>query len=186
MVSRFFSPKGGLFVIAAVSLLAAIPGAHASSRDKAFFQGASGSWSGPGEIVAGKYKGTKFTCNLIGEPSKDADVGIKLDGTCRVGVFKQPMSAVIKQAGGSYKGQFLDGAAGKGLDIVSGAVNGDKIVVGINRAKLNGAMIARMQDDNAMNITISVKVEDEMVPVIGLALKRDTDQMAVGSIAANE
>ncbi len=37
-----------------------------------------------------------------------------------------------------------------------------------------------------MNITISVKVEDEMVPVIGLALKRDTDQMAVGSIAANE
>lgn len=186
MVSRFFSPKGGLFLIAGIALVASHSFADAGSRDKAFFQTASGVWSGPGEIVAGKYKGTKFTCNLTGEPNKDGDAGIKLDGTCRVGVFKQPMSAVIKQAGSSYKGQFLDGAAGKGLDIVSGAVNGDKIVVGINRAKLNGAMIARMQDDNAMNITISVKVEDEMVPVIGLALKRDTDQIAVGAIAANE
>ncbi len=119
---------------------------------------------------------------MIGEPTPDGDAGIKLDGTCRVGVFKQPMSAVITQSGGSYKGKFLDGADGKGLDIVSGAVNGDKIVVGINRAKLNGAMIARMQDNNALNVTISVKVEDQMVPVIGLALTRDMDQMAVGSI----
>lgn len=186
MVSRFFSPKGGLLIATGIALMATIAHAEASSRDKAFFQGASGVWSGPGEIVAGKYKGTKFTCNLTGEPNKDGDAGIKLDGTCRVGVFKQPMSAVIKQTSGSYKGQFLDGAAGKGLDIVSGAINGDKIVVGINRSKLNGVMIARMPDTNAMNITISVKVEDEMVPVIGLALKRDTDQMAVGSIAAND
>ncbi|MFD1744081.1 hypothetical protein ACFSE1_01280 [Rhizobium helianthi] len=185
MVSRFFSLKGGLFAATFAALAAAMTQADAAPRDKAFFENAGGSWSGPGEIVAGKYKGTKFTCNLTGLPNADGDIGVKLDGTCRVGVFKQPMSAVITQAGSSYKGKFLDGADGKGLDIVSGAVNGDKIVVGINRAKLNGAMIARMQNNNAMNITISVKVEDEMVPVIGLALTRDTDQMAVGSIAAN-
>lgn len=135
-----------------------------------------------GEIVAGKYKGTKFTCNLIGEPTGDSSAGIKLDGTCRVGVFKQPMTAVISQSGSTYKGKFLDGAAGKGLDVVSGAVSEDTVVVGINRAKLNGAMIARVRDDKTMNVTVSVKVESQMVPVIGLTLTRQVDEMAVGSI----
>jgi hypothetical protein len=92
------------------------------------------------------------------------------------------MSAVISQKGNSYEGRFLDGAAGKGLDITSGQVSGDKVVVGINRAKLNGAMVARVSNDNSMNITISVKVADQMIPVIGVTLARDIDQLAVGSI----
>jgi hypothetical protein len=33
-----------------------------------------------------------------------------------------------------------------------------------------------------MNITISVKVADQMIPVIGLTLARNVDSMAVGSI----
>ena len=127
-------------------------------------------------------KGTKFTCDLIGEPAEGAAAGIKLDGTCRVGVFKQPMSALITQKGKTYTGKFLDGADGKGLDIVSGNVAKDKVVVGINRKKLNGAMIARLQDQSTLNITISVKVEDAMVPVIGVRLSRQVDNMAVGSI----
>ena len=92
------------------------------------------------------------------------------------------MSAVITQSGRGYTGKFLDGAEGKGLDIVSGSVNGDKVVMGINRAKLNGAMVASLRGDNKMNITISVKVEDQMVPVIGLSLDRDLDSIAVGAI----
>jgi hypothetical protein len=156
--------------------------ATAATRDKAFFDSVGGNWKGPGEIVAGKYKGTKFTCNLVGDPVKDGGAGIKLDGTCRVGVFKQPMSAVITQSGSTYKGQFLDGAAGKGLDVVSGAVTPDTIVVGINRAKLNGAMIARIRDDKTMNVTVSVKVDNQMVPVIGLTLNRQVDEMTVGSV----
>jgi hypothetical protein len=171
--------------IAAASL-AAVTGAaspaFSGSNDKAFFEQVSGQWKGPGEIVAGKYKGTKFTCDLIGEAVDGASAGIKLDGTCRVGVFKQPMSAVITQKGKSYSGQFLDGADGKGLDIVSGNVAKDKVVLGINRKKLNGAMIARLQDASTLNITISVKVEDTMVPVIGVSLNRQVDNMAVGSI----
>ena len=82
----------------------------------------------------------------------------------------------------SVNGQFLDGADGKGLDIVSGNVAKDKVVLGINRKKLNGAMIARLQDSSTLNITISVKVEDTMVPVIGVSLNRQVDNMAVGSI----
>ncbi len=181
MNTRLFSIGCGLAATLAMSTGFA-PETAAAPRDKAFFDNVSGSWKGPGEIVAGKYKGTKFTCNLTGEPARGKEAGIKLDGTCRVGVFSQPMSAVISQAGNTYKGKFLDGAEGKGLDVVSGTVNGDKVVIGINRSKLNGAMIARLDNDNAMNVTISVKVEDKMVPVIGLTLNRQMDAIAVGSI----
>lgn len=155
-------------------------GAQAASRDKSFFDGIQGQWSGPGEIVAGKYKGTKFTCKLAGSSLDGA--GMMLDGNCRVGIFKQPMKAVIKSAGRTYKGKFLDGAQGKGLDIISGNVTGQKIVVGITRAKLNGAMIARLQGKNTMTVTISVKVENQMVPVIGMNLNRETDEISVGSV----
>lgn len=181
MYLRIF-PMIGVFAAAFGATSAMAPEASAAPRDKAFFQSVAGSWKGPGEIVAGKYKGTKFNCNLTGEPTPNGETGIKLDGTCRVGVFKQPMSALITQNGKGYKGKFLDGAEGKGLDIISGAVNGDKVVVGINRAQLNGAMVASLRGNNVMNITISVKVEDQMVPVIGLTLDRDLDSIAVGSI----
>ncbi|PTM95291.1 hypothetical protein [Mycoplana dimorpha] len=170
------------FAAALLAVSATASPVQADSRDKAFFDQVAGTWQGPGEIVAGKYKGTKFTCNLSGDPAATDGLGIKLDGHCRVGVFKQPMSATITRTGGTYKGKFLDGAAGKGLDILSGNVSGDKVVVAINRQKLNGAMIARLQDDNTMNVTISVKVGETMVPVIGMALNRKVDTMAVGSI----
>ncbi len=172
-------------IAAAAAILAAASFAHpaaAGPRDKAFFDQVAGNWQGKGEIVAGKYKGTKFNCDLTGDTAAAKGAGIQLDGFCRVGVFKQPMSALIKKAGATYKGKFLDGAAGKGLDITSGQVAGNKVVVGINRQKLNGAMIARLESDNKMNITISVKVENKMVPVIGLSLDRNLDDIAVGSI----
>ena len=172
------STFGRCAAVLAVAALMPATVADAASRDKRFFQSVAGVWKGPGEIVAGKYKGTKFTCNLTGLPAEGKETGLKLDGTCRVGVFSQPMSAVISQSGGSYKGQFLDGAEGKGLDIVSGTVTGNRAVMGINRAKLNGAMVARIEENDAMNITISVKVEDRMIPVIGLELNRQATAMA--------
>ncbi len=52
----------------------------AADKDKQFFQTIEGQWSGPGEIVAGKYKGTKFVCNLAGS-TPDESVGMTLDGT---------------------------------------------------------------------------------------------------------
>jgi hypothetical protein len=182
MFSRQFLFVCGL-AVAASSLGVWSHSANAASRDKAFFQQVAGVWRGPGEIVAGKYKGTKFTCNLTGQPVAGDTTGVKLDGTCRVGVFQQPMSAEITQQGGNYKGKFLDGAAGKGLDITSGTVSDNTVVMGLNRQKLNGAMIARVQDNKSMNITISVKVDEQMIPVIGLTLTRqNVDEMAVGSI----
>ncbi|MBC8717445.1 hypothetical protein [Ochrobactrum sp. Marseille-Q0166] len=155
----------------------------AADKDEQFFQTIEGQWSGPGEIVAGKYKGTKFVCNLSGTTPNDT-VGMTLDGTCRVGVFSQPMKATVTRVGSSYAGKFNDGAEGKGLNVTSGSVSGNKVVLGLNRKELNGAMLARVADNNTMNVTVSVRVEKELVPVIGMSLKR-VDSIAVGSIAKN-
>ncbi|RCS25267.1 hypothetical protein DUT91_00100 [Phyllobacterium salinisoli] len=161
---------------------AAIP-AQAADKDERFFRNVEGQWTGPGEIVAGKYKGTKFTCTLAGTTPADA-VGMTLDGACRVGVFSQPMKATVVRKGKTYSGAFNDGAAGKGLDVTSGTVSGDRVVFALNRKQLTGAMLARISDENTMNVTVSVRVEKELVPVIGMSLRR-VDAAAVGSIARN-
>ncbi len=170
--------------VATAALLGAGHAASASENDKRFFQSVEGSWVGPGEIVAGKYKGTKFTCSFEGS-TPDGKVGMSLDGSCRVGVFTQKMSASIEKRGNAYRGSFLDGAAGKGLDVVSGNVNGNKVVMSLNRKQLKGAMIARVSGENQMVVTVSVRVEKEMVPVIGINLKK-VDGSAVGSVAQND
>jgi hypothetical protein len=166
---------------AAAFLLSAAP-SSARDADSAFFESVAGTWKGPGEIVAGKYKGTKFVCNLVGGPTATQQSGVSLDGTCRVGVFNQKMSAVISRKGKTYTGRFLDGAAGAGLDIVSGKISRDRAVMGINRKTLNGAMIARLHDSETMNVTISVKVGDDMIPVIGMTLKRGAENVKTGSL----
>jgi len=146
--------------------------AIAADADADFFGQVFGRWTGPGEIVAGKYKGTKFTCDLSGaQPGRE--VGMSLDGTCRVGLFSQPMSARFVRGGSSYKGSFLDGSDGKGLDIISGNVDGNRVVVGLDRKQLKGAMVARLDGADKLAVTISVQVAGELVPVIGMSLKRD-------------
>lgn len=156
-----------------------------AERDKQFFQSIEGQWAGPGEIVAGKYKGTKFTCNFTGS-TPGGKLGMTLDGGCRVGVFSQKMSAKIEHGGRQgYKGSFMGGSSGAGLDIISGnVVDPRKVVFAINRKQLNGVMQARLPDDGSMVVTVSVRVEKQMIPVIGMSLKR-LDTTEVGSIARN-
>jgi len=165
--------------LAALALSSASP-SQARDKDTVFFESVAGDWKGPGEIVAGKYKGTKFVCNLSGDAVQGKAAGISLDGHCRVGVFNQKMSAQITRKGSTYTGRFLDGSAGDGLDIVSGKVTRDRAIMGINRKTLDGAMIARLHDEETMNVTISVKVGKEMIPVIGMTLKRGPRKVASG------
>ncbi|MEF2072768.1 hypothetical protein [Consotaella aegiceratis] len=157
-------------VALALSAITAAAPAKAD-QDEAFFQAVTGRWVGPGEIVAGKYEGTKFICDFSGNQPA-GETGMELKGSCRVGIFGQEMSARVVRAGNSYKGAFLDGAEGKGLDIVSGNVDSDRIIVGLDRNQLTGAMIARLDGNDTMNITVSVHVADQLVPVIGMSLKR--------------
>jgi len=166
-------------VLSLSALLALGSASSALASDEQFFRQVSGQWSGPGEIVAGKYKGTKFVCNFAGG-SPDGKIGMSLDGGCRVGMFTQPMSASVQRSGKTYSGSFLDGAEGQGLDVVGGSVRNNKAVFKILRNKLSGAMSAHMVDADKMNVTISVHVEDELVPVIGMTLKKVDAKLASG------
>ncbi|WP_367714612.1 hypothetical protein AB2N04_11380 [Nitratireductor sp. GISD-1A_MAKvit] len=166
-----FAFKLAVLVAAAAPISGLAGTAEASERERRFFQSVEGSWSGPGEIVAGKYKGTKFVCNFAGD-TPDKKIGMDLDGSCRVGVFTQPMRATVVRSNGVYRGTFLDGAAGKGLDVTEGKVIGNDVVFALHRSSLSGAMRARISNNNTMHITISVKVNDDMVPVVGMKLKR--------------
>jgi hypothetical protein len=168
-----------LFAILAISA----PFSAWASEDSVFFKSVEGKWQGPGEIVAGKYKGTKFVCTLDGT-APDGKTGINMDGSCRVGVFAQEMSAKILKSNGNYTGAFLDGAAGKGLDILSGNVLDDRVTMSLNRKKLSGAMLARLENPDLMHVTISVRVNKDMVRVIGMSLTR-IDQSSTGSVAKN-
>ena len=49
---------------------------------------------------------------------------------------------------------------------------GDRIIVGLDRKQLKGAMVARLADAETLAITVSVTVASELVPVIGMNLKR--------------
>lgn len=141
------------------------------TSESAFYRFVSGKWAGPGEIVAGKFKGTKFTCAFDGS-SPDRVTGLKIDGTCRVGMFSQPMNALFKRAGAGYTGQFLDGEAGEGMDVVGGRYTRSRLVVEIRRKDLRGVMVARLRDNDKLNITISVRVDSRLIPVIGMELER--------------
>lgn len=169
-----------VIALALASAAIATPSANASEREARFFRQIEGKWRGPGEVVAGKYKGTKFTCEFSGL-TPDNKLGMTLDGGCRVGVFTQKMSATVRRIGRSYIGAFLDGAKGEGLDVISGSVSPDRAVLKLKRKQLDGAMLARLASKDQLNITVSVNVGDELVPVIGMKLDR-IDSVAVGSV----
>ncbi len=161
-------------LLASLLMLGGVFGAaHPASAagDEAFFKRVVGQWTGPGQIVAGKYKGTKFVCNFDGSQAAKSP-GMALAGSCRMGLFSQKMNAAVERKNGGYSGAFLDGAAGKGLDIVSGNVDGNTVVFGLNRKQLRGAMIAKLAGQDALDITVAVRVGSELVPVIGISLKR--------------
>lgn len=176
------SRKSLALVLTAAFAAGAVFPAGASDRERRFFEQIEGRWTGPGEIVAGKYEGTKFVCNLTGTVPDD-NVGMALDGGCRVGLFNKKMSARVERARSGYRGTFLDGADGEGLDVTGGRVGDKNVVFSIHRQELTGAMQARIADGNTMNVTISVHVGDELVPVIGVQLER-TDGQAVGAITS--
>ncbi len=160
----------GLALLSASVLFGAAPAA--ADPEESFLRTVSGQWTGPGEIVAGKYKGTRFTCTLAGDTTPGSELGIALDGSCRVGLFAQPMSATVSRRNGRFSGAFLDGANGAGLDITSGVLQGDRMVFALGRKQLNGAMVARLDGSDSLAVTVSVRVGTELVPVIGMNLQR--------------
>lgn len=171
--------------VAVAAPLGLLEKAFGAEPDKQFFHSVEGRWIGPGEIIAGKYKGTKFTCDFNGS-TPASKLGMTLDGGCRVGVFTQKMSASVERKGrDGYRGTFMGGSTESGMDIVGGnVVDAQKVVFTINRKQLNGVMQARVPDGNSMTVTVAVRVNNQLVPVIGMSLKR-VDSVEVGAIAKN-
>ena len=174
-----FKRPSAIITAIALALAAAFPAA-ASDRDARFFSKIEGKWRGPGEIVNGKYKGTKFTCVFDGLTPNN-ELGMTLDGGCRVGLFSQKMKAEVVRSGRSYTGTFMDGALGDGLDVIAGNVSRNGVVLTLQRNQLRGAMLARLASEDQLNITVSVNVGDQLVPVIGMKLDR-LDGVSVGAV----
>jgi len=171
MTGRFF-----IFIILVLS--ASFAQALDGVRERVFFQSLEGQWSGAGEIVAGKYKGTRFNCHFIGT-SETKVVGLSLDGNCRVGLFGQAMKAKIsRRPSGAFLGKFNNGAQAQGMDITAAHIGADHMQFDLNRQNLQGTMLARLETQDAMSITLSVKVMGEFVRVVGLNLKRDDRRLA--------
>lgn len=164
---RSLRPLAVLLSVAGPTLAAG----QAMASETGFFDSLEGKWVGPGEIVAGKYKGTKFICVFDGA-APGARPGMSIDGYCRVGMFSQPMNAVIEKTRNGYSGKFLDGEAGEGMDVTGGRYASDKLVVDIKRKDLNGVLVARKAGNDKLQMTISVRVEGKLIPVIGMALDR--------------
>ncbi|UXM94004.1 hypothetical protein N5853_07685 [Bartonella sp. HY329] len=160
--------------------------AHGAAHDaeEVFFQKIEGQWAGAGEVVAGKYKGTKFTCVFSGA-QEQTKVGMALDGSCRVGIFSQAVKARVVRIEKGYQGTFNNGAKADGMDITSGRIGKKHMVFGLVRENINGTMTAHLADNDTMNITLSVKVSEDMVPVVGVKLKRN-GKNTVQNTAQNE
>jgi hypothetical protein len=146
------------------------------ASEKRFFTNVQGKWSGSGEVVAGKFKGTRFICNLEGvRPGRRTE--LLIDGDCRIGLFSQPMQASVARTNTGYAGQFMDGEAGEGMDVIGGRYAPSRLDIDIRRKDLNGVMTAQMSGENLLSLTISVHVGAQLIPVIGMSLRR------VGAIA---
>ena len=118
--------------LAAIILSPASPSV-ARDKDTVFFESVAGEWKGPGEIVAGKYKGTKFVCNLSGDPVQGSAAGISLDGHCRVGVFNQKMSALITRKGNPAELDSND-LCGEKIAVVGGSTQVELVVPALDKA----------------------------------------------------
>nr|WP_272210797.1 hypothetical protein [Marinicella sp. W31]MDC2876713.1 hypothetical protein [Marinicella sp. W31] len=92
------------------------------------------------------------------------------------------MTAVFIRDEDGYRGRFLDGEKGDGLEVTGGSVNDGKAVISLKREDVEGALVTRLVSADDLNITLLIKGSTRYVPVIGLSLKRQTDPLAVGSI----
>ena len=157
-----------LFLAGALATASVPFPAEASAR---YFKSVDGVWKGAGSVVAGKYKGTRFNCRLNGTEERGRELAIQ--GTCRIGLFTQRITARLARNGRSYSGTFLDGAKGDGMDITSGRVGGNKLTVAINSKGLTGAIVANLVAHNKLRVSVSVRVSSgRYVPVVGLDLTK--------------
>lgn len=173
-----------LFFIPVFILLQPIKMLHAEDYGDNFLHSVRGQWSGKGEVVAGRYKGIKFNCKFNAPAAKDG-IDMTLTGTCRTGIFSQPISAKIQQKEGTLRGSFNEGAQAQGLDITKGVIHKNHMILELSREKLNGNMEAKLEGDNLLRITLAVKIDEDVIPVIGMNLNRTQPAVTTAAVKDN-
>lgn len=163
-------------------LLVSPVAALAENADNSFFNDVAGRWQGPGKIIEGKLKGKRFKCTLNGLPAKAPEEGFRLEGSCRAGLLSHKVTAAFLRDGEGYRGHFLDGAEGEGLDVTGGVIKDRTAIIDVEREKVKGAIVTNLMSDEHLNITVMIRGHTKFVPVIGLSLKRQTDNTTVGAI----
>ncbi len=174
-------PRVFAFVLSAVLAIATLP---ARADDAAeFMQRFSGAWVGTGQLLFVTTGTTEFACELNGDPST-TQLTFGMKGTCRMGSLAAPVHAQLRYNADTnqFYGQFMDGAAGSGVDIV-GARAGQGFSLRLVRGATQGRLSAETIGKNEMKVVIYYRDSrsDSETPVVAMGFTRK--EVITGSIA---
>jgi hypothetical protein len=168
---------------AALAMTATLP---ARADDAAeFMQRFSGTWVGSGQLLFNTGGASEFACELSGDPSA-SQLTFGMSGKCWMGSLSAPVSASLRYNSDTnrFYGQFLDGAAGNGLDIVGNRA-GRGFSLKLVRGSTQGRLAAETIGEDQMKITIYYRdiKNDRELPVVAMGFTRK--DVITGSIQGN-
>jgi hypothetical protein len=134
----------------------------------------SGEWRGTGRVLVGPGHGVRFHCMLEGEPMRPQK-SFAVSGKCWMGRLQSPVTAQLRYnpASGRFYGEFMDGGAGGGVDIV-GTARGGGLVMTLTRGQAQGRLTAEPGGAAQMKVMISLhdRGNGRDVPVVAMGFAR--------------
>jgi len=173
--------------VLAIALTAALALAAAALPARAddaadFMQRFSGKWVGTGQLLFVTTGTSEFACELNGDPS-ETQLTFGMTGTCRMGALAAPVNAKLRYNADTreFYGQFMDGAAGSGVDLVGTRV-GRGFSLKLVRGAMQGRLTAETVGKSDMKIVMYYKTKSgDEVPVVSMGFTRK--EVITGSIA---
>ena len=147
-----------------------------------FMQRFSGKWVGTGQLLFVTTGTSEFACELNGDPS-ETQLTFGMTGTCRMGSLAAPVNAKLRYNADTreFYGQFMDGAAGSGVDLVGTRV-GRGFSLKLVRGAMQGRLTAETVGKSEMKIVMYYKTKSgDEVPVVSMGFTRK--EVITGSIA---
>lgn len=158
----------------ALSAALAVAAAALPARADELMTQFSGEWEGTGLLLFGPQYGTKFNCELKGNPS-DSQLNFNLTGRCWLGALSAPVRARLRYNADTrqYYGEFMDGADGQGADIV-GARAGEAISLRLMRGRLQGRLTAETVTDDQLKVMMFYRdmENNRELPVVAMGFAR--------------
>ena len=146
-----------------------------------FMERFSGDWLGTGQLLVGSESGLQFSCELKGNPSR-SQLSFGMSGRCWMGNLSAPVHARLRYNADTneFYGEFMDGADGKGLDIV-GVRAGEGFSMRLTRGMAQGRLAAEAVNPDQMTITIFYRdrVNNRELAVVAMGFTRK-DASAMG------